>query len=161
MERDRAIGILERLQSAGNAFYAGGSGAMLKQLLTADISSMVAGNNASPGPTAASRKSSGISDDEETSPTRPSRPGHDGVHRRHLRGIPNAEFAIRPRHLALPRAGEADAVQPGHNRLPDPGAGGDGGADPNARRRPRGEDARLGSGPNRLGVRHLGVRSAV
>jgi hypothetical protein len=28
-------------------------------------------------------------------------------------GIPIAEFAIRPRHLALPRAGEADAVQPG------------------------------------------------
>ena len=45
MERDRAIGILERLQSAQNAFYAGGSGAMLKQLLTADISWTVPGNN--------------------------------------------------------------------------------------------------------------------
>ena len=73
MERDKAIEILERLHSAQNEFYAGGSGAMLKQLLTADISWMVAGNNASPGPTAASRKSSGISDGEETSPTRPSR----------------------------------------------------------------------------------------
>jgi hypothetical protein len=33
-----AIGILDRLHSAQNEFYAGGSSAMLKQLLTADIS---------------------------------------------------------------------------------------------------------------------------
>jgi ketosteroid isomerase-like protein len=45
MERDRAIEILERLHSAQNEFYAGGSGAMLKQLLTADISWTVPGNN--------------------------------------------------------------------------------------------------------------------
>src|SRR5215217_330490 len=45
MERDKAIGILERLHSAQNKFYAGGSGAMLKQLLTADISWTVPGNN--------------------------------------------------------------------------------------------------------------------
>src|SRR5215211_1700024 len=45
MERDRAIEILERLHSAQNKFYAGGSGAMLKQLLTADISWTVPGNN--------------------------------------------------------------------------------------------------------------------
>ena len=45
MKRDRAIDILERLHSAQNEFYAGGSGAMLKQLLTADISWTVPGNN--------------------------------------------------------------------------------------------------------------------
>jgi hypothetical protein len=45
MERDRAIEILERLQSAQNEFYAGGSGAMLMQLLTADIPWTVPGNN--------------------------------------------------------------------------------------------------------------------
>jgi uncharacterized protein len=45
MERDRAIEILDRLHSAQNEFYAGGSGAMLKQLLTADISWTVPGNN--------------------------------------------------------------------------------------------------------------------
>src|SRR5215204_3673259 len=45
MERDTAIEILDRLHSAQNEFYAGGSGAMLKKLLTADISWKVPGNN--------------------------------------------------------------------------------------------------------------------
>jgi hypothetical protein len=130
MERDRAIGILERLQSAQSAFYAGDSGAMLKQLLTADISWMVAGNNRIAGTYRGLEEVFGYSDDEvfgyfrrrslRVFPTtkrsrRPDLP--DLVTMAYINatyeGIPNAEFAIRPRHLALPRAGEADAVQPG------------------------------------------------
>jgi ketosteroid isomerase-like protein len=122
MERDRAIGILERLQSAQSAFYAGDSGAMLKQLLTADISWMVAGNNRIAGTYRGleevfgyfRRRSLRVFPTTKRS-RRPDLP--DLVTMAYINatyeGIPNAEFAIRPRHLALPRAGEADAVQPG------------------------------------------------
>jgi ketosteroid isomerase-like protein len=45
MERDRAIEILERLHSAQNEFYAGGSGAALEQILAPTITWTVPGDN--------------------------------------------------------------------------------------------------------------------
>ena len=45
MNRDAAIGLLDRLHKAQNAFYAGGSGADLKQLLAPNITWTVPGDN--------------------------------------------------------------------------------------------------------------------
>ena len=45
MNRDAAIGLLDRLHAAQNEFYAGGSGAVLKQLLAPDIMWIVPGDN--------------------------------------------------------------------------------------------------------------------
>lgn len=45
MNRDTAIGLLDRLHKAQNEFYAGGSGAALKQLLAPDIVWTVPGDN--------------------------------------------------------------------------------------------------------------------
>ena len=45
MNRDIAIGLLERLHTAQNEFYAGGSGAALQQLLAPNITWTVPGDN--------------------------------------------------------------------------------------------------------------------
>jgi hypothetical protein len=45
MNRDAAIGLLDRLHKAQNEFYAGGSGAALEQLLAPDITWTVPGDN--------------------------------------------------------------------------------------------------------------------
>lgn len=45
MNRDAAISLLDRLHEAQNAFYAGGSGAALQQLLAPDITWTVPGQN--------------------------------------------------------------------------------------------------------------------
>jgi ketosteroid isomerase-like protein len=49
MNRDAAIGLLDRLHSAQNEFYAGGPGAALQQLLAPDLTWAVPGNNAIAG----------------------------------------------------------------------------------------------------------------
>jgi ketosteroid isomerase-like protein len=45
MNRDTALGLLDRLHKAQNDFYAGGSGAALQQLLAPDITWTVPGDN--------------------------------------------------------------------------------------------------------------------
>ena len=45
MNRDTAIGLLDRLHKAQNDFYAGGSGAALQQLLAPNITWTVPGDN--------------------------------------------------------------------------------------------------------------------
>jgi ketosteroid isomerase-like protein len=45
MDRDAAVALLDRLHSAQNEFYAGGSGAGLEQLLAPDITWTVPGDN--------------------------------------------------------------------------------------------------------------------
>jgi len=45
MNRDTAIGLLDRLHKAQNEFYAGGSGAALQQLLAPNIMWTVPGDN--------------------------------------------------------------------------------------------------------------------
>ncbi|MDQ6807582.1 MAG: nuclear transport factor 2 family protein [Actinomycetota bacterium] len=45
MNRDTAIGLLERLHAAQNEFYAGGSGGAVQQLLAPDITWTVPGEN--------------------------------------------------------------------------------------------------------------------
>src|SRR6266550_417128 len=45
MDRGVAIGLLDRLHTAQNEFYAGGSGAVLEQLLAPNISWTVPGDN--------------------------------------------------------------------------------------------------------------------
>jgi uncharacterized protein len=45
MDRDTAIGLLDRLHAAQNEFYAGGSGDALEQLLAPDITWTVPGDN--------------------------------------------------------------------------------------------------------------------
>ena len=45
MNRDAAIRLLDRLHRAQNAFYAGGSGAALEQLLAPDLTWIVPGDN--------------------------------------------------------------------------------------------------------------------
>jgi hypothetical protein len=45
MNRDTAIGLLDRLHNAQNEFYAGGSGARLHELLAASITWTVPGDN--------------------------------------------------------------------------------------------------------------------
>jgi hypothetical protein len=45
LNRDAAIGLLDRLHKAQNDFYAGGSGAALQHLLAADITWTVPGDN--------------------------------------------------------------------------------------------------------------------
>ena len=49
MNRDAAVALLDRLHSAQNDFYAGGSGAALRELLAADITWTVPGDNAIAG----------------------------------------------------------------------------------------------------------------
>jgi ketosteroid isomerase-like protein len=45
MNRDAAIALIDRLHDAQNEFYSGGSGATLEQILTADISWIIPGEN--------------------------------------------------------------------------------------------------------------------
>jgi SnoaL-like domain len=45
MDRDAAIGLIDRLHEAQNEFYAGGSSAALEQILAADITWIIPGNN--------------------------------------------------------------------------------------------------------------------
>jgi ketosteroid isomerase-like protein len=45
MDRDTAVGLLDRLHEAQNEFYAGGSAAALERLLAADITWTVPGDN--------------------------------------------------------------------------------------------------------------------
>jgi ketosteroid isomerase-like protein len=45
MNRDAAVGLMDRLHEAQNEFYAGGSGAMLHELLAPDITWTVPGVN--------------------------------------------------------------------------------------------------------------------
>jgi ketosteroid isomerase-like protein len=45
MNRDTALGLLDRLHKAQNDFYAGGSGAALQQLLAPDITWTIPGDN--------------------------------------------------------------------------------------------------------------------
>jgi SnoaL-like domain len=49
MNRDDAISQLDRLHTAQNGFYAGGSGAALRQILAPDITWIVPGNNSVAG----------------------------------------------------------------------------------------------------------------
>jgi ketosteroid isomerase-like protein len=49
MNRDDAVALLDRLHKAQNAFYAGGSDAALHELLAADITWTVPGDNAIAG----------------------------------------------------------------------------------------------------------------
>jgi ketosteroid isomerase-like protein len=49
MNRDAAIGLLDRLHAAQNEFYAGGSGAALEQLLASNITWTVPGENSIAG----------------------------------------------------------------------------------------------------------------
>ena len=68
MNRDTAIGLLDRLHKAQNEFYAGGSGAALEQLLAPNITWTVPGDNRIAGNYRVSRRWSATSDDDETSP---------------------------------------------------------------------------------------------
>ena len=45
MDRDAALGLLDRLHAAQNEFYAGGSGAALRTLLASDVTWIVPGRN--------------------------------------------------------------------------------------------------------------------
>jgi hypothetical protein len=49
MNRDAAIGLLDRLHTAQNEFYAGGPGAALQQVLAPDLIRTIPGNNSIAG----------------------------------------------------------------------------------------------------------------
>jgi uncharacterized protein len=70
MNRNAAVGLVDRLHRAQNEFYAGGSGSALEQLLASNITWTVPGDNRIAGTYRGLEEGSTTSGYDETSPTR-------------------------------------------------------------------------------------------